>query len=109
MIKRTVLFLCTHNVAKSVMAAAYFERLANQNNLNFCATSAGTKPDEATAPAVADLLQSERFDVFAHLPGRVTREELVATFRVVLWVYVSDLAPPEVTIDGKTLLLPVKI
>jgi predicted protein tyrosine phosphatase len=54
MAKRTVLFLCPHNAAKSIMAAAYFERLANQNNLDFCATSAGTAPDDATAPAVVD-------------------------------------------------------
>lgn len=100
MIKRTVLFLCPHNAAKSVMAAAYFERLANQNNLDFCATSAGTEPDQEAVPAVVDLLRSEGLDVSAHLPQRVTREELVGAFRVVsLGCDVSEMAPPEVTID----------
>jgi arsenate reductase (thioredoxin) len=100
MTKRTVLFLCPHNAAKSVMAAAYFGRLANQNNLDFCAISAGTEPDDATAPAVIDLLQSEGFDVSTHLPRRVTREELVGAFRVVsLSCDVSDLAPPNKAIE----------
>ncbi len=100
MTKRTVLFLCPHNAAKSVIAAAYFERLASQNNLDFCATSAGTEPDAATAPAVVDLLRSEGLDVSAHLPRRVTCEELIGAFRVVaLGCDVSDLAPPDKAIE----------
>lgn len=100
MVKRTVLFLCPHNAAKSVIAAAYFERLANQNNLDFCATSARTAPDDATVPAVVDLLRSEGLDVSAHLPQQGTREELIGAFRIVsLGCDVSDLAPPDKAIE----------
>lgn len=45
----TVLFMCPHGAAKSVLASAYFERLAKERGLNVRVESAGTEPD-ATVP-----------------------------------------------------------
>jgi hypothetical protein len=41
----TVLFMCPHGAAKSVLASAYFERLAKERGLNVRVESAGTDPD----------------------------------------------------------------
>lgn len=46
----TVLFVCEHGSAKSVVAAAHFNRLAEQRGLPFHAISRGTAPDEEMAP-----------------------------------------------------------
>jgi arsenate reductase len=65
---RTVLFLCPHNAAKSVIAAAYFGRLAAERGVTLRASSAGTDPDPGVAPGVAAALLVEGIDVRGHRP-----------------------------------------
>lgn len=79
----TILFLCPHHAAKSVIAAAYFNRLAEQAQLPFTANSGGTEPDAAINPKVAEMLLSEGIDVRAHQPRRVTKEELEQAERII--------------------------
>jgi arsenate reductase (thioredoxin) len=97
---RTVLFLCPHNAAKSVIAAAYLERLAAERGLTLRATSAGTDPDPGVSPGVAAALLAEGMDVRAHRPRRVTAEALTNASRVVsLGCDLGDLAPPGLVIE----------
>lgn len=79
----TVLFLCPHNVAKSVIAAAYFNQMAAQCGLSLHADSAGTDPSDAMSPAVIAMMNGEGIDVSQHQPRRVTTAELVETARIV--------------------------
>jgi arsenate-mycothiol transferase len=74
--KLTILFLCPHNAAKSVMAAVYCQQLATEYGLNLNITSAGTEPDAVVSAAVAQLLQAEGLDVTGHIPRQVTDKEL---------------------------------
>ena len=80
---RTVLFLCPHNAAKSVMAAAYCRLLAERRRLDVRVDSAGTEPSPKTSPAVVAALQAEGLDVSGHRPRRVTDDDLTAAWRVV--------------------------
>ena len=51
-----IVFICEHGAAKSVIAAAYFNKLANEKNLNIRAIARGTHPDEELSPkAIAGL------------------------------------------------------
>ena len=79
----TILFLCPHHAAKSVIAEVYFNRLAQQKNLPFIADSAGTEPDDKVAPSVAEMLLAEGIDVRHHQPRRVTGVELEQAARVI--------------------------
>ena len=79
----TILFLCPHNAAKSVLAAAYFDRLARERGLDYRAASAGTNPDDAPSPAVVAMLRDEGIDVAGHRPRRVTTEDLTSAHRVI--------------------------
>jgi arsenate reductase (thioredoxin) len=98
--ERTVLFLCPHNAAKSVIAAAYLERLAAERGLTLRATSAGTDPDPGVSPGVAGALLAEGIDVRAHRPRRVTAEELARASRVVsLGCDLGDLAAPGLVVE----------
>jgi arsenate reductase (thioredoxin) len=106
--KRNILFLCPHGAAKSVMAAAYFQQLADQRGLNLQANAAGTEPDAQISPLVAALLKAEGIDVSGQPPRRVADAELaeadyivslgceladlnVAEARVIRW---DDVPPP---------------
>jgi protein-tyrosine-phosphatase len=97
---RTILFLCPHNAAKSVLAAAYCQHLAAQCGLEVQVTSAGTEPDATASPDVVALLRTEGLDVAHHRPRHVTREELGAAFRVIsMGCDVSHLAPPGTLVE----------
>jgi len=52
----TVLFVCLHGAAKSVLAAAEFERLARAQGVEARAVFAGTEPDAQIAPVVVARL-----------------------------------------------------
>jgi arsenate reductase len=99
-VTRTVLFLCPHAAAKSVFAAAFFDRLAAERGLAARADAAGTEPDPATNPAVVAALAAEGIDVGGHRPRRVTAEELAAAWRVVsLGCDVDGIAPVDLVTE----------
>jgi arsenate reductase (thioredoxin) len=97
---RTILFLCPHNAAKSVIAAAYFARLARERGLDYQAASAGTSPDAAPSPAVTAMLREEGIDVAGYRPRRVTAEDLTSAHRVIsLGCDPADLDGGDVRVD----------
>ena len=57
----TVLFLCPHGAASSVLASAYFQRLAKERGLNVRVESAGTDTDPDVAPAVVSHLRAQGY------------------------------------------------
>ena len=97
---RTILFLCPHNAAKSVLAAAYFDQLARERDLNYRAASAGTSPDAMPSPAVVAMLRDEGIDVAGHRPRRLTTEDLTSAHRVIsLGCDLDDLAEGNARVD----------
>ena len=74
MTQQKVLFVCLHGAAKSVLAAADFERLAKERRLPIAAESAGTEPDPEIAPKVLAALKAEGVDLSGQKPRLVTRE-----------------------------------
>ena len=74
----TVLFMCPHGAAKSVLASAYFERAAKERGLNVRVLSAGTEPDAAVSPKVASHLEKQGYKVPAAKPRKVTPEDLAS-------------------------------
>jgi hypothetical protein len=100
MMTRTVLFLCPHAAAKSVLAAAEFERLAAARGLGYRADAAGTEPDPATNPAVVAALAAQGIDASGHRPRRVTADELAGAWRVVsLGCDVDGIAPAGLVVE----------
>ena len=79
----TILFMCPHGAAKSVLASAYFQRLAKERGLNVRVVSAGTDPDPDVAPAVAKHLKKQGYEVPVTKPRRATDEDILAADVVV--------------------------
>lgn len=80
---QTVLFLCPHGAAKSVLAAAHFQKLADELTLPLRAVAAGTEPDPAIAPAAVELLQTDGLPVPNYAPRRVTGDDVRNAVRVI--------------------------
>jgi protein-tyrosine-phosphatase len=90
-----VAFVCLHGAAKSVLAAARFERLAAARGLRVRAIAAGTEPDPEIAPAVVRALLAEGTDLRGERPRRVSREDLAGAAAVVSFgPDLSAVAPP---------------
>jgi protein-tyrosine-phosphatase len=88
---KTVLFVCRHGAAKSVLAAADFRRLARERGLSIRADSAGVEPDDRMSPVVAEVLGAQEPGVHAHAPRQVTSADLAAAWQVITF----DLDPDE--------------
>jgi arsenate reductase len=80
---KSILFLCPHGAAKSVMAAAYFQRLARERGLPYEARTAGTEPDPAINPGVVAQLRTEGLPVPDHAPRTLTDADLQEADRIV--------------------------
>jgi arsenate reductase len=72
----TVLFMCPHGAAKSVLASAYFQRAAKARGLNVRVDAAGTDPDQAVSAKVAARLTEQGYDIPIKTPRRVIPQEV---------------------------------
>jgi len=95
MTQQKVLFVCLHGAAKSVLAAADFERLAKERRLPIAAESAGTEPDSEIAPKVLAALKAEGVDLSGQKPRLVTREMAAGATRIVAFGCALGVAAPE--------------
>src|SRR2546428_13888365 len=73
---RTVVFVCLHGAAKSLIAATLFPRLADERGLAVRSTFAGTEPDSAIQPNAVARLLAEGVRGRPLRARRVTRDEL---------------------------------
>jgi arsenate reductase len=94
MTQQKVLFVCLHGAAKSVLAAADFERLAKERRLPIAAESAGTEPDPEIAPKVLAALKAEGVDLSGQKPRLVTREMAAGATRIVAFGCALGVAAP---------------
>lgn len=95
MTHQKVLFVCLHGAAKSVLAAADFERMAKERGLPIAAESAGTEPDPEIAPPVLAALKAEGVDMAGRKPRLVTREMAAGATRVVAFGCSLGTAAPD--------------
>lgn len=79
----SILFVCLHGAAKSVLAAADFRKLAAERGLTVTADAAGTEPDPAIAPSVVAALRAEGVELGQTPPRRVTAADTARVDRVV--------------------------
>jgi arsenate reductase (thioredoxin) len=74
----TILFMCPHGAAKSVLASAYFQRMANERGLNVHVEAAGTEPDATVSPSVAAHLKGQGYSIPVAKPRKIAPEKFAA-------------------------------
>jgi len=80
---QTILFVCEHGSAKSVIAAAHFNRLAEQKSLPYRAIARGTNPDPEIPQQVRIDLAKDGLDVPTSKPQLVAEKDVRDAARVV--------------------------
>jgi len=79
----TVVFVCLHGTAKSVIAAAYLNRLSAERGLNIRAIAAGIEPEPEVPSHVTEGLLRDVLDVRHYRARNPMPEELATAWRVV--------------------------
>ena len=78
-----IVFVCEHGAAKSILAAAYFNKMARENNLSLTAVARGTHPDvELSAKTVAGL-RADGLTPTESMPTKLDSKDLESAQRVV--------------------------
>ena len=99
MSEATVLFVCLHGAAKSLVAAHHLERLARERGMSIRAEYAGTEPDAELAPAAVVGLARDGIDVRGQRPRRVSEEDMRGASRVVSFGCDLALVAPGVPVE----------
>ena len=95
----TILFVCEHGAAKSIIAAAHFNRLAGQLGLNLRAIARGTNPDpELSAQAVQGLAE-DGLSPTESVPQKLTEAELESAQHVVTFCELPAEYRPKVGVE----------
>jgi arsenate reductase len=72
----TVLFMCPHGAAKSLMASAYFQKVAKERGLNVRVDSAGTEPDAQLSKGVVAHLEKNGYAIPVEKPRAATAADM---------------------------------
>jgi protein-tyrosine-phosphatase len=78
-----VVFVCEHGSAKSVVAAAHFNRIAAERGLDIRAVTRGTSPDPELAPPAVNGLGAEGLVPTVSLPQKLERADLESAIAVI--------------------------
>jgi len=81
--EQVVVFICEHGAAKSIIAAAYFNKLARERNLKFRAIARGTNPQEEISASAASGLQADGLTSSEQKPVALARDDVSGAVRVV--------------------------
>src|ERR1700716_3028298 len=79
----TVVFVCEHGSAKSVIAAAHFNRLAESKGLPYRAISRGVHPDAEIPGNIKAGLSADGLDVSRWKPKMIGDDDIQRAERVV--------------------------
>lgn len=86
----TVVFICEHGAARSVIAAAYFNKLASERHLNFHAIARGIAAQPDLSASAVTGLQRDNVPFPREKPRNATRQEVQHAVRVVAFCRVPD-------------------
>lgn len=85
-----VVFVCEHGAAKSVVAAAHFNKLARERGLNLRAIARGTNPDKEIGPKAVLGLQADGLTSGEPAPKKISNADLAGAKRVVTFCLLPD-------------------
>lgn len=81
---QTVVFVCEHGNAKSVVAAAHFNRLARERGLPYRAASRGIHPEAGIPENIRAGLLADGLKVGTMKPAAITERDLQRADRIVM-------------------------
>jgi protein-tyrosine-phosphatase len=87
---KKVVFVCEHGAGKSVVAAAYFNKIAKDRNLNWEASCRGTNPDEEVSVPTKEGLKSDNLLDAALSPKKLAPSDTSNVEKIILFTKLPD-------------------
>ncbi len=81
---KTVTFVCEYGVAKSVIAAQYFNKIAKEQGVNYVAVSRGIASETTLQAATSNGLKNDGFDTSKFSASNLSPQDNESSERVVL-------------------------
>ena len=78
-----IVFLCEHGAAKSIIAAAYFNKLAQEKNLEVRAIARGTHPDPELSPKAITGLKDDGLSPTELVPQQLSLADVQSAQRII--------------------------
>ena len=78
-----IVFVCEHGAAKSVIAAAYFNKLASEANFRLHAIARGTHPDLELSPKAITGLKDDGLSPTELIPQRLSRADVETAQKII--------------------------
>ena len=78
-----ILFVCEHGAARSTIAAAYFNKLAEEHGLSYRAIFRATNPDSTLMPSTIKGLTEDGFDISNWTPKLVSHTDINSASEIV--------------------------
>jgi protein-tyrosine-phosphatase len=88
--RRQIVFVCEHGAALSVVAAAYFNRLAKQQHLNLHAVARGTAPQQDIASSAEKGLREDGVPSETKRPQALSTIDGVRALRIVAFCPIPE-------------------
>ena len=79
----TIVFVCEHGAAKSVIAATYFNKLAQEKNLDAHAIARGTHPDRELSPKAITGLEDDGLSPTERIPQHLSLADVQSAQRII--------------------------
>jgi arsenate reductase len=81
--RNTIIFVCEHGAAKSIIAATYFNQLANKSGLSLNAIARGTQPDDELSAATVNGLARDGLTPGESRPQHLTQEDVLSAQQMI--------------------------
>jgi protein-tyrosine-phosphatase len=85
-----IIFVCEHGAAKSIIAAAYFNKFAREKNLRFHAIARGTQPDAELSPIVVAGLHEDGLQPNESVPRKLSLEDIETAQQIISFCELAD-------------------
>jgi len=78
-----IVFVCEHGAAKSIIAAAYFNKLGSEANLGLHAIARGTNPDPELSPKAITGLRDDGLTPTELVPQKLSLADVESAQRII--------------------------
>jgi len=95
----TILFVCEHGAAKSIIAAAYFNKLASETNSDMRASARGTNPDAELSPKTIMGLGRDGLTPTESIPTKLSLADVESAQQIITFCELPDEYQNKVTIE----------
>ena len=102
-----IIFVCEHGAAKSIIAAAYFNKFARERNLRFHAIARGTHPDAELSPITVAGLHEDGLTPNESVPQKLSLEEIESAQQIIAFCELSSEFKQKVRIEQWSDIPPV--